>query len=152
MMFHINVKKHGLFKCHGWRCWKTNFEKLIKWNAWFAILCRARMWSWGWRTLTLLKNMLKNMKVVHDMPHLGKKEGEWYIDKKCNLVKNEVAYFQRSHITIVGQVIQGGLKREWGIIEAIICHYLSFVVTRTTYVGLWSFEAIILFFKCPHVA
>jgi hypothetical protein len=57
------------------------------------------------------------MKVVHDMPHLGKKERECYINKKCNHVKTEVAYFQRSHITIVGQIIQGGLKMEWGIIK-----------------------------------
>ncbi len=57
MMFHINVKKHGLFKCHGWRCWQTNLEKLIQWIAWFVFLRMARMWSWGWRTLTLLKNM-----------------------------------------------------------------------------------------------
>jgi hypothetical protein len=40
-----------------------------------------------------------------------------HINKKCNHVKNEVAYVQRSHITIVGQVIQGRLKREWGIIK-----------------------------------
>jgi hypothetical protein len=34
-------------------------------------------------------------KVVHDMSHLGKKEGEWYINKKCNHAKNEVAYLQK---------------------------------------------------------
>jgi hypothetical protein len=46
------------------------------------------------------------------MPHLGKKQGEWYVNKKSNHVKNEViAYFKKSYFTIVEQV-QGGVKGE----------------------------------------
>jgi hypothetical protein len=44
-------------------------------------------------------------KVVWDMPHLGKKEREFYVNKQCTHAKNEVIYFQQSHIPIVEQVI-----------------------------------------------
>ncbi len=47
------------------------------------------------------------------MPHLGKKQGEWYVNKKCNHAKNEIAYYKKSHLTIVEQV-QGGVKGEHG--------------------------------------
>ncbi len=32
-------------------------------------------------------------KVVSDMPHLGTKEKEFYVNKKCSHAKNEVPYF-----------------------------------------------------------
>ncbi len=40
---------------------------------------------------TLEKHVGKT-KVVQNMPHLGKKQGEWYGNKKCNQAKNEIAY------------------------------------------------------------
>jgi hypothetical protein len=45
------------------------------------------------------------------MPHLGKKQGEWYVNKKCNHAKNEITYSKKSHLTIVEQV-QGEVKGE----------------------------------------
>jgi arsenate reductase-like glutaredoxin family protein len=48
------------------------------------------------------------------MPHLGEKEWEFYVNKKCTHAKNEVIYFQQSHISIVEHVIYGGLKGERG--------------------------------------
>jgi hypothetical protein len=47
------------------------------------------------------------------MPHLGKKQGEWYVNINCNHAKNEVVYFKKNHLTIVEQV-QGGVKGERG--------------------------------------
>jgi hypothetical protein len=52
-------------------------------------------------------------KVVQDKPHLGKKQGKWYVNKKCNHAKNEVAYSKKSHLTMTKKV-QGGVKGEWG--------------------------------------
>jgi len=40
------------------------------------------------------------MKVVCDMPHIGKNEGEFYINK-CNHAKNEGIYLQISCIMIL---------------------------------------------------
>jgi hypothetical protein len=34
------------------------------------------------------------------MPHLGKKEREFYVNKKCSHAKNEVTYSQRTRISI----------------------------------------------------
>ncbi len=45
------------------------------------------------------------------MPHSGKKQGECYVNKKCNHPKNEVACFKKNHITITKQV-QVGIKGE----------------------------------------
>jgi hypothetical protein len=36
-------------------------------------------------------------KVIWDMSHLGKKEGELYLNKKCSHAKNEITYFQHNH-------------------------------------------------------
>jgi hypothetical protein len=47
------------------------------------------------------------------MPHLGKKQGEWYVNKKCNHAKNEVAYLKKNRITITKQV-QARIKGEHG--------------------------------------
>ncbi len=47
----------------------------------------------------------RNIKMVSDMPHLGKKQGKFYVNKKCNHLKIEVIYFQRNHMEIVEQVI-----------------------------------------------
>ncbi len=44
-------------------------------------------------------------KTIQNMPHLGKKEGEFYVNKKCSHAKNGVTYFQQSCIYIVEQVI-----------------------------------------------
>jgi hypothetical protein len=32
------------------------------------------------------------MKTIWDMPHLGKKERDFYMNKKCKHAKNEVTY------------------------------------------------------------
>ncbi len=50
-------------------------------------------------------------RVIWNMPHLGKKQREWYVNKKCNHGKNEVAYFLKNHITIIKQV-QARIKEE----------------------------------------
>jgi hypothetical protein len=47
------------------------------------------------------------------MSHLGKRQGEWYVNKKCNHAKNEIVYLKNSCLTIAKQV-QGGVKGEWG--------------------------------------
>ncbi len=41
------------------------------------------------------------IRAIWDMPHLGKKQGEWYVNKKCNHAKKEVIYFKKNHITII---------------------------------------------------
>lgn len=46
------------------------------------------------------------------MPHLGKKQRDLYVNKKCSHEKNEVTYSQQNRITIAKHVIQGGLKGE----------------------------------------
>jgi hypothetical protein len=48
-------------------------------------------------------------KVIQNMPHLGKKQGEWYVNKKCNHAKNEVVYSLKNRLTITKKV-QGGVK------------------------------------------
>jgi hypothetical protein len=52
-------------------------------------------------------------RVVRNMPHLGKKQGECYVNINCNHAKNEVVYSKKNHLTIVEQV-QGGVKGERG--------------------------------------
>jgi hypothetical protein len=47
------------------------------------------------------------------MPHLNKNQGKWYVNKKCNHAKNEVAYSKKNHHTITKK-IEGGVKGEWG--------------------------------------
>jgi hypothetical protein len=49
--------------------------------------------------------MAKKQKVVRDMPHLGKNEREFYVNKKCTYAKNEVICSQQSWISIVEQMI-----------------------------------------------
>jgi hypothetical protein len=61
---------------------------------------------------TFEKNVGKT-KFVRNMPHLGKKYGEWYVKKNYKHVKNEVDYYKKNHLTIVEEV-QGGVKGEWG--------------------------------------
>jgi hypothetical protein len=48
------------------------------------------------------------------MPHLGKKEREFYINKKCSHANNVVTYSQQSHISIIEQMIKASLKGEKG--------------------------------------
>jgi hypothetical protein len=55
--------------------------------------------------LDTLEKHARKTKVVPDMPHLGKKENEFYVNKKSTHAKNEVIYFQQSHNSIVEQVI-----------------------------------------------
>jgi hypothetical protein len=52
----------------------------------------------------VLKNMRWKQGVVRDLPHLGKKQGEWYVNKKCNHAKNEAVYYLKNRFTIVKQV------------------------------------------------
>jgi hypothetical protein len=41
-----------------------------------------------------LEKHAKKTKTVLDMPHLGRKEGEFYVNKECTHAKNEVIYSQ----------------------------------------------------------
>jgi len=52
-----------------------------------------------------LENHTRKIKAVQDMPHLGKKKKEFYVNKKCSHAKNAIIDFQRSRMTIVKQVI-----------------------------------------------
>jgi hypothetical protein len=79
----------------------------------------------GWH---FWKNVGKT-KVVHDMSHLGKKEGEWYVNKKCNHAKNEVAYLKRSTSKLLSKYLKGRVEKQWGRkrkwfikFAIIICH------------------------------
>ncbi len=65
----------------------------------------------GPKSNTLAKHT-RNIKVVQNMPHLGTKQREFYVNKKCSHAKNEIIYFQCSHMTIARQVILRGLKGE----------------------------------------
>ncbi len=55
--------------------------------------------------LNMLEKNVGKTKAVRDMPHLSKKEREFYVNKKCTHAKNEIIYSQQSHIFIVEQVI-----------------------------------------------
>ncbi len=52
-----------------------------------------------------LEKHARKTKAVRDMPHLGNKEKEFYVNKKNTHAKNEVIYFQQNRISIVEQVI-----------------------------------------------
>jgi hypothetical protein len=41
-----------------------------------------------------LEKHARKIKAVHDMLHLGNKEGEFHINNKCNHTKNEITYSQ----------------------------------------------------------
>jgi hypothetical protein len=41
-----------------------------------------------------LEKHVRKTKAIRNMPHLGKKQREFYVNKKCNNAKNEVTYFQ----------------------------------------------------------
>ncbi len=49
--------------------------------------------SLGPKSDTLEKHARKT-KAILDMPHLGKKEGEFYVNKKCTHAKNKIIYSQ----------------------------------------------------------
>jgi hypothetical protein len=55
--------------------------------------------------LDMLEKHVRKTKEIWDMPHLGKKEKEFYVNKKSTHVKNELIYFQQNHISIVEKVI-----------------------------------------------
>jgi hypothetical protein len=76
-------------------------EKSIMWNEYFIQLWRAKMWFLG-KGMTCLKG---KMQAICDMPHLDKKEGEFYMNRKCGHTKNEITYYQQSHLKILKQVI-----------------------------------------------
>ncbi len=67
----------------------------------------------GFKLNTLEKNVGKT-KIIQNMPHLGKKEKGVICEQKCTHAKNEIIYSQQSRISIVEQVIEGGLKKEKG--------------------------------------
>jgi hypothetical protein len=54
----------------------------------------------GLESDTLEKHARKT-KVGRDIPHLGKKEKEFYVKKKSTHAKNKVIYSQQSRISIV---------------------------------------------------
>jgi hypothetical protein len=53
----------------------------------------------------MFEKHVRKTKVIQDMPHLGKKEKEFYVNKKSTHTKNKVIYSQQSCISIVEQVI-----------------------------------------------
>jgi hypothetical protein len=53
----------------------------------------------------MLEKHARKTKVVQNMPHSGKKEKEFDVNKKNTHAKNKVIYSQQSHISIVEQVI-----------------------------------------------
>lgn len=60
----------------------------VKWIVYSIV--KAKMWFLG-KGMTCLKG---KMQAMCDMPHLDKKEGEFYMNKKCGHTKNEVTYCQ----------------------------------------------------------
>lgn len=46
------------------------------------------------------------------MPHLGKTNVKFYVNKKCNHAKNEITYSQPNHVSSTKHVIHGSLKGE----------------------------------------
>jgi len=46
------------------------------------------------------------------MPHLGKTNVKFYVNKKCNHAKNEVTYSQQNHVSNTKHVIHESLKGE----------------------------------------
>jgi hypothetical protein len=44
-----------------------------------------------------LKKHARKTKVIWDMSHFGKKEEEFYLNKKCSHATNEITYFQHNH-------------------------------------------------------
>jgi hypothetical protein len=48
---------------------------------------------------------VRKIKMVSDISHLGKKQGKFYVNKKCNHVKINRIYFQHNHMEIIEQAI-----------------------------------------------
>lgn len=145
MSFHTNAKTPRLFNFHGQRCWKMILDKRM-----VFFFEGKKCIILGLKVGTFEKHVGKT-KVVCDILCLGKKEGEWYINKKCNHLKNKVDYFQKPYHNCW---TSNSRKVEWGTWKKriVVCHYLSPFAKRPTYVGVWGFEAIVFFYECPHVA
>jgi len=60
-----------------------------------------------------LKKHAGKRKATKDLPHLGVKNDDWFVNKRCQHLKNATIYMSRSHCTIIEQV-QAGLKGERG--------------------------------------
>jgi hypothetical protein len=60
-----------------------------------------------------LKKHTNKRKATMDLPHLGVKKDDWFINKRCQHLKNATTYMNSSCCTIIEQV-QAGLKGERG--------------------------------------
>jgi hypothetical protein len=41
-----------------------------------------------------LEKHARKTKAIQNMPYLGKKQGEFYVNKKCSHVRNDITYYQ----------------------------------------------------------
>lgn len=94
----------------------------------------------------IIEKHARKMKVICDMPHLGKKASEIYMNNKCSRAKNEVISFNEATI----QLQNKWFKKVWkGRGEEKNNNY-AFVTTRQTYVRIWSFKTSIFLSQCPY--
>lgn len=105
-MFFASLKKFGLHNSYEQKCSKVIMEKLI-----VCLTMKGKDVIFNLE-FNMLEKHARKMKVVWDMPHLGKTNVEFYANKKCNHAKNEVTYFQWSHVSSTKHVIHGSLKGE----------------------------------------
>jgi hypothetical protein len=54
-----------------------------------------------WALGSCISNPPWKRKAIHYMSHLGKKEGKWHVNKKCNHMENKGTCFEWKCITIV---------------------------------------------------
>jgi hypothetical protein len=96
-----------------------------------------------------LEKHAKKTKAIWNMPHLGKKQGELYVNKKCSHVKNEWPIYNK----IISQLLNMWFKEVWRgekKKKATICHSFAYATTWQTYVKVWSYEIVIFFSKCSY--
>jgi len=55
----------------------------------------------AWALGSCISNPPWKRKAIHYMSHLGKKEGKWHVNKKCNHMENKGTCFEWKCITIV---------------------------------------------------
>lgn len=72
---------------------KSDFGKIDHVRCIVCLAMKGKEVIQGLKSNTLEKHEGKT-KAVGDMPHLGKKEWEFYVNKKCTHAKNEVIYYQ----------------------------------------------------------
>ncbi len=119
-------------------------EKSIMWSELSIQLWRAKMWFLG-KGMTCLK---RKMQAIYDMPHLDKKKGEFYMNRKCGHTKNElfVNKVTSRFLNKWFQEIWRGKKKK----EVAIWHNFPLATTSLAYVGFQSYETPIFFSPCTN--